>query len=223
MGTASSASSSTALSSLHTPGPRGQAAVLPLSSTLVREAPRSARTTIRCLFADCRLVQFVTSDRRCRKCHRPLDPPPDDTPQPEPINVSADVSSPNRSQLHSPRTTSNLSGLISTTEELDELSRQAASMPAVCPALATINQCLPVVLCWFRVRGGWSQKYIGTKSGLGRSRVNAFEQGRILPNLVSLGRLAGAMDVDMTKVLMACEYLQGRVVKPRCSAESGRK
>lgn len=195
MGTASA--SSTALSSLHAPGPNGQATVLPLSKVLVREAPRS---TVRCLFDDCRLIQYMTHDRHCRKCHRPLDPPVDPLPT-EPLTPEIPVQS--RSRLR--RSTS---VIITTTDELAVTVAGASALPAVCPALARFDQCLPVVLGWLRAQTGLSQKQIAQCTGVTRTAVNAFECGRVMPSVATVKKLAAAMDTTMPRMMRMCEYLR---------------
>jgi DNA-binding XRE family transcriptional regulator len=198
MGTAlTSASSST-----HAPGPNGQAAVLPLSITPDCLAPRSTtRSTIRCPFDDCRLIQFVTSNRLCRKCHRPLD-------RPVVIErMEVEQAKPPRSQSRSRRSITT-PAIITTTDELDAIAIQAAKMPPVCPALARLDQCLPAVLCWLRTRMGLSQKQLADRAGIERPQMNAFENGRVMPSVETVKNLAAAMDTNMAHVVKMCEYLR---------------
>ncbi len=58
-----------------------------------------------------------------------------------------------------------------------------------------------------RVKKGWSQKMLSTRSGIHVNCIQAYEAGRVMPGLLNLIDLADALEISLD------EYV-GRTVKP---------
>jgi len=155
-------------------GPDDRACIAPLPDC---QAPSRStnRATLRC--GHCHLNQFVPSDRKCRRCRCPLDPPVDIVP----VTVTATAPAPDPEPL----------------------------IPvAVCPMFHTLEQSLPVVLLWLRLRAGMSQREFASALGRGsRTYASKIENGRTLPTVRSLIGIAGALGVPVQKIVMMCEGL----------------
>jgi hypothetical protein len=137
------------------------------------------RQTLRCL--GCGLNQFPIVSRKCRRCHQPLD-----IPLLDPDPVIPDLP-PN--PLPSP-------SLIP---------------PAMCPALLGINRCFPIIIYWLRLRSGLSQEElsiaIGQPGAIGKG-ISHIENGRRIPTVKILERMATALGTTPAHVLRLCEFLE---------------
>jgi len=52
-----------------------------------------------------------------------------------------------------------------------------------------------------RVMRGWSQEVLALEAGLDRTYVGAVERGERNPTLASMGKLAGALGVEVRELL----------------------
>jgi hypothetical protein len=137
------------------------------------------RQTLKC--AGCGLNQFPIASRKCRRCHQPLDIP---------IPLL------------------NLDPVIT---DLPPLPSPSIIPPAVCPALLGINRCFPIVIYWLRLQRGLSQDELGIAIGqpgaVGKG-ISHIENGRRIPTVKILERMATALGTTPSHILRLCEYLQ---------------
>jgi len=75
------------------------------------------------------------------------------------------------------------------------------------PKPLPLNVALPVVLCWLRLRHGWSQKRLAVEIGVPRTYVSRIENGAASATCVSLERIAAGLGVSLAKVFLMCEEL----------------
>lgn len=55
---------------------------------------------------------------------------------------------------------------------------------------------------------GWSQERLAERADLNRSYLGEIERGAAVPSLVTLAKLAGALEVNLSSLIARCE--QGR-------------
>ncbi|MFT9668506.1 helix-turn-helix domain-containing protein [Streptomyces rhizosphaericola] len=60
-----------------------------------------------------------------------------------------------------------------------------------------------------RLRRGWSQELLSEKSGLDRTYVSGLERGRRNPALLTLARLADALEVPLSELIRDAEENSG--------------
>lgn len=61
------------------------------------------------------------------------------------------------------------------------------------------------VIAYFRKRSGLSQEVLSGLADIGRSHLSAIERGERKPTLETLYRLANALDVKMSTIVMKIE------------------
>ncbi len=54
----------------------------------------------------------------------------------------------------------------------------------------------------------WSQERLAEKADLNRSYVGEIERGSVIPSLLTVEKLATALDVTMSDLLVECEQLR---------------
>ena len=54
----------------------------------------------------------------------------------------------------------------------------------------------------------WSQEMLAEKANLNRSYVGEVERGKVIPSILTLEKLARALDISMSDLLQQCEQLQ---------------
>jgi transcriptional regulator with XRE-family HTH domain len=57
---------------------------------------------------------------------------------------------------------------------------------------------------------GWSQEILAEKAQLNRSYVGEVERGKVIPSLITLDKLAGALGLKISDLLVQCERLRGQ-------------
>jgi transcriptional regulator with XRE-family HTH domain len=63
-----------------------------------------------------------------------------------------------------------------------------------------------LVLRQVREERGWSQEQLAAQAGLNRSYVGEVERGRAVPSLVTVAKLAGALEMRVSSLIARCEY-----------------
>ncbi|MDM0037668.1 helix-turn-helix transcriptional regulator [Variovorax sp. J22G21] len=61
-----------------------------------------------------------------------------------------------------------------------------------------------------RVQNGWSQGQLAELSNLDRSYVGEIERGRVIASIVTVEKLAAALQLDVVALLAHCEQLGER-------------
>ena len=56
-----------------------------------------------------------------------------------------------------------------------------------------------------REERGWSQELLAEKADLNRSYLGEIERGSVTPSLVTVAKLAGALDLSPSRLLDRCE------------------
>jgi XRE family transcriptional regulator, regulator of sulfur utilization len=65
-----------------------------------------------------------------------------------------------------------------------------------------------------REQQGWSQEALAERADLNRSYVGELERGKAIPSLLTLKKLAGALDLSLTNLMAHTERsLQNRLVR----------
>ena len=116
------------------------------------------REIVRCVYSNCRLVQYRTSNSLCRKCHRPLDVE-------EPVRLAPQLVT---SQPGQPAE----AGLQVATQVRD--IRRARHL---------------------------SQRQLAGRMMVPRTYISKIENGKAIPTLGSLERLAQALEVDICQLV----------------------
>lgn len=128
----------------------------------------------------CHLVQFLTVDKKCRRCRGALIP----------IAVPAEPEPLKQTPFFKDRPTFIPS--------------------EVGPHLkATYEYWLPIVMLWQRLKGERSQAQIARSLGsyARRTWLSRMENGEITPTPTSLAHISQALGVPMSRLLKMCEYL----------------
>jgi transcriptional regulator with XRE-family HTH domain len=125
-----------------------------------------AREVVRCAFADCKLIQFKTTNALCRRCHRPLEIEEPVRPGPIPVD-------------HPPVDPSSEAGLKVAGQVKD--IRRARHM---------------------------SQRQLAGRMQVPRTYISKIENGKAIPTLGSLERLAEALGVDLRQLVRDARSLR---------------
>ena len=64
------------------------------------------------------------------------------------------------------------------------------------------------VLRQAREERGWSQEKFAERADLNRSYLGEIERGRAIPSLATIGKLATALDLDLSTLITRCEQLR---------------
>jgi transcriptional regulator with XRE-family HTH domain len=123
------------------------------------QAGMEAREVVRCTFADCKLIQFKTSNSLCRRCHRPLEG--EENQHPGPVLIGQ----------HS-------------------VSSAAEAGFKVAGQVKDIRRARHM-----------SQRQLAGRMQVPRTYISKIENGKAIPTLGSLERLAGALEVDVRQLV----------------------
>ena len=63
-----------------------------------------------------------------------------------------------------------------------------------------------LVLRQLREERGWSQEQMAERAGLNRSYLGEVERGRATPSLVTISKLAGALEIQLSSLIARCEH-----------------
>jgi XRE family transcriptional regulator, regulator of sulfur utilization len=69
----------------------------------------------------------------------------------------------------------------------------------------TLEQ-LSMVLRQLREERGWSQEQLAERADLNRSYLGEVERGRAVPSIVTVSKLAGALDIRLSSMISRCEH-----------------
>ena len=130
----------------------------------------SEREVLRCV--GCQLVQFVSCDEKCRRCHKSLRPEPEPVAEPVIEAPKAEVGWP-----------------------------QAPSYKH----LHGIEQKMAQVLRVARLAAGLSQREMGDRIKAPRTYISKMECGGATPTLNSINRLAVALGVRLSFLMLMLE------------------
>jgi len=138
-----------------------------MATTLVSVVPREV---VRCMFADCKLMQFRPSSSLCRRCHRPLDAEESARPGPTP-----------------------------------------AEPPSIDPSTEAGLKVAGQVKEIRRARH-LSQRQLAGRMQVPRTYISKIENGKAIPTLHSLERLAAALGVDVRQLVRDTRSLRDEEV-----------
>jgi transcriptional regulator with XRE-family HTH domain len=62
------------------------------------------------------------------------------------------------------------------------------------------------VLRQMREERGWSQEQLAERADLNRSYLGEVERGRAVPSLLTVSKLARALEVQMSSLIARCEH-----------------
>jgi transcriptional regulator with XRE-family HTH domain len=68
----------------------------------------------------------------------------------------------------------------------------------------TIEQ-FSMVLRQMREERGWSQEQLAERADLNRSYLGEVERGSAVPSIVTVSKLAGALDIRLSSMIARCE------------------
>jgi transcriptional regulator with XRE-family HTH domain len=69
----------------------------------------------------------------------------------------------------------------------------------------TIEQ-FSMVLRQMREERGWSQEQLAERADLNRSYLGEVERGSAVPSIVTVSKLAGALDIRLSTMIARCEH-----------------
>jgi len=62
-----------------------------------------------------------------------------------------------------------------------------------------------MVLRQLREERGWSQEQLAERADLNRSYLGEVERGRAIPSIVTVSKLAGALEIRLSSMIARCE------------------
>jgi len=62
------------------------------------------------------------------------------------------------------------------------------------------------VLRQLREERGWSQEHLAERADLNRSYLGEVERGHAIPSLVTVFKLAGALEIRLSSLIARCEH-----------------
>ena len=62
------------------------------------------------------------------------------------------------------------------------------------------------VLRQLREERGWSQEQLAERADLNRSYLGEVERGHAIPSLITLAKLAGALEIRLSSFIARCEH-----------------
>ena len=63
------------------------------------------------------------------------------------------------------------------------------------------------VLRQLREERGWSQEQLAERADLNRSYVGEVERGRAVPSIITVAKLAKALEVQLSSFIARCEHV----------------
>lgn len=63
------------------------------------------------------------------------------------------------------------------------------------------------VLRQLREERGWSQEQLAERADLNRSYLGEVERGRAVPSIVTVAKLAGALEIQLSSLIARCEHV----------------
>jgi ribosome-binding protein aMBF1 (putative translation factor) len=62
------------------------------------------------------------------------------------------------------------------------------------------------VLRQLREERGWSQELLAQRAEINRSYLGEVERGRAVPSLITVSKLANALDIRLSSMISRCEH-----------------
>lgn len=62
------------------------------------------------------------------------------------------------------------------------------------------------VLRQLREERGWSQEHLAAQAGLNRSYLGEVERGHAVPSLITVSKLANALEIRLSSFMARCEH-----------------
>jgi len=72
--------------------------------------------------------------------------------------------------------------------------------------MSSLRERFPCVLRQLRNERGWSQERLAERADLNRSYVGEIERGIASPSLATAGKLARALEVELSALVARCEH-----------------
>jgi len=76
-------------------------------------------------------------------------------------------------------------------------------------AMSKLCVSLGLAVRQLREAHGWSQEALAEKAQLNRSYVGEVERGKTIPSLITLDKLASALGLKVSDLLLHCERISG--------------
>jgi ribosome-binding protein aMBF1 (putative translation factor) len=70
----------------------------------------------------------------------------------------------------------------------------------------TIEQ-FSLVLRQMREERGWSQEQLAERADLNRSYLGEVERGRAVPSIITVSKLASALEIQLSSLIARCEHI----------------
>jgi transcriptional regulator with XRE-family HTH domain len=70
----------------------------------------------------------------------------------------------------------------------------------------TIDQ-FSQVLRQLREERGWSQEHLAERANLNRSYLGEVERGRAIPSIITVSKLATALEIQLSSLIARCEHI----------------
>ncbi len=64
-----------------------------------------------------------------------------------------------------------------------------------------------LVLRQLREERGWSQEQLAERADLNRSYLGEVERGHAVPSLITVNKLAGALEIRLSSFIARCEHI----------------
>ena len=76
--------------------------------------------------------------------------------------------------------------------------------------MSTLVQTFGTAVRQLREGRGWSQEQLSEHANLNRSYVGEIERGQVIPSIVTAEKLAAALGLQMSDLLVRCDQIQSR-------------
>ena len=74
--------------------------------------------------------------------------------------------------------------------------------------MSELCHCFGIAIRQARDTHCWSQETLAERADLNRSYVGEIERGKVIPSLVTVDKLALALSISMSQLMMRCEELR---------------
>ncbi|MFZ6772596.1 helix-turn-helix domain-containing protein [Undibacterium sp. SXout7W] len=74
--------------------------------------------------------------------------------------------------------------------------------------MSDLCNCFGIAIRQARDAHCWSQETLAERADLNRSYVGEIERGKVIPSLVTVDKLALALSISMSELMMRCEELR---------------
>jgi transcriptional regulator with XRE-family HTH domain len=63
------------------------------------------------------------------------------------------------------------------------------------------------ILRQLREERGWSQEQLAERADLNRSYLGEVERGRAVPSIITVSKLASALEIQLSSLIARCEHI----------------